>query len=39
MRIASGYSGDCFVGWDVQIETGLLSDPRIRRFYDQIGAL
>jgi hypothetical protein len=62
VRIASGFPGDCFVGWDVfrdqngrtviieanggttgvqilQMEAGLLSDPRIRRFYDQIGVL
>ena len=62
VRIASGFPGDCFVGWDVfrdrdgrtviieanggttgvqilQMEAGLLSDPRIRWFYDQIGVL
>jgi hypothetical protein len=62
VRIASGFPGDCFVGWDVfrdpagrtviveanggttgvqilQIAGGLLRDPRVRRYYEQIGAL
>ena len=62
LRIASGFPGDCFVGWDVfrdpagrtvvieanggtasvqimQLERGLLYDPRVRAFYDEIGVL
>jgi hypothetical protein len=62
LRIASGFPGDCFVGWDVfrdpagrtvvieanggtasvqimQLEGGLLRDPRVRAFYREIGVL
>ncbi len=62
LRIASGFPGDCFVGWDVfrdsagsivvieanggtasvqimQLERGLLRDPRVRAFYEEIGVL
>jgi len=61
-RIAAGFPGDCFVGWDVfrdsegrtviieanggttgvqilQLEAGLLRDPRISGFYEDIGVL
>jgi hypothetical protein len=62
LRIASGFPGDCFVGWDVfrdpagsivvieanggtasvqimQLQGGLLRDPRVRAFSEEIGVL